>query len=121
MIVGGSDRTGESVSQELDVGHLILGDNLQVVVEFGIEAGSSKLLLGVVGKTFPVELVLEVLQGEGIVEDWMIVSKQTLDRQERDHLTVSISDGSSPLDGRSSAQASGGHQGNGSLGELHLE
>jgi len=55
------------------VGLLVLGDGLQVVVEGGVEAGGGELLLGVVGQTLAVELVLEVLQGECIVEDWSFV------------------------------------------------
>jgi len=69
----GEESTGESASQELDVGLLVLGDGLQVVVEGGVEAGGGELLLGVVGQTLAVELVLEVLQGERIVEDWSFV------------------------------------------------
>lgn len=52
------------------MGRLVLGDHLQVVVEGRVEAGGCELRLGVVGQTVAVELVLEVLQGEGIVEDW---------------------------------------------------
>jgi len=63
-------RTGNSTSQEFDVGHLIHGHSHQVLVERGVEPGRSELLLGVVGKTFAVEFVLEVLQGEGIVENF---------------------------------------------------
>ena len=48
---------------------LVLGDGLQVAVEGGVEAGSGELGLGVVGQTFAVELVLEVLQGESVVQD----------------------------------------------------
>ena len=50
------------------MGHLIGGDLLEVGVEGGVEPGGSEVSLGVVGKTFTVELVLEVLQGQGVVE-----------------------------------------------------
>lgn len=48
---------------------LVLGDDLQVVVEGGVETGGGELRLGVVGQTLTVEFVLEVLQGERIVKD----------------------------------------------------
>ena len=48
---------------------LIAGDRLEVVVESRTESGGGELSLGIVGKTFTVELVLEVLKSQGVVED----------------------------------------------------
>lgn len=44
-------------------------DLLEVLVEWIRKASSDKLGLGIVGKTLLVEFALEVLQGQGIVED----------------------------------------------------
>ena len=66
---GLSTSFGESSGQERNVGGLVRGDLLEVGVEVGIEPGSGEVGLGVVGKTLTVEFVLEVLQGQSIVED----------------------------------------------------
>lgn len=44
-------------------------DLLEVLVEWIRKASSDKLGLGIVGETLLVEFTLEVLQGQGIVED----------------------------------------------------
>lgn len=89
---GKGEHTGESASQELDVNLLVLGDGLQVVVEGGVEAGGGELLLGVVGQTLAVELVLKVLQGEGIVEDYLFTVSQgkLRNREEGNALSASV-------------------------------
>lgn len=53
---------------------LVAGDLLQVAVEGRVKAGRRELFLGEVGQTLAVELVLEVLQGQGVVEDvgWIV-------------------------------------------------
>lgn len=48
---------------------LVGADLLDVVVDGAVEAGSGKGSLVKLGKTVAVEGVLEVLQGQGIVED----------------------------------------------------
>ncbi|CCG85186.1 protein of unknown function [Taphrina deformans PYCC 5710] len=55
--------------EEVDVGRLVLGDLLQILVEGRIVPGGGKLSLGKVGQTLSVKGVLEVLQSEGVVED----------------------------------------------------
>lgn len=42
---------------------------MEVGVEWVGESGLDEVLLGVVGKTLTVELILEVLKGQGVVED----------------------------------------------------
>lgn len=65
----------ESGSEEGDVGGLIVGDLLEVGIEGGVKSSFGKVCLGVVGETFAVEFVLEVLESESIVQDanyvWM--------------------------------------------------
>lgn len=53
---------------------LVAGDLLQVAVEGRVKTGGCELFLGEVGQTLAVELVLEVLQGQGVVEDvgWIV-------------------------------------------------
>jgi hypothetical protein len=48
---------------------LIRSHLLHVRVELGVEPGGREVLLGEVRKTFTVEGVLEVLEGQGVVED----------------------------------------------------
>ena len=60
---------GECGGQEGNVRCLVRGDFLEVGVEGGVETSSGEVALGEVGETFTVEFVLEMLQGEGIVED----------------------------------------------------
>lgn len=55
--------------QEADMGALILGNGLQVGVKGGREASSFEVALGEFVQDFAVELVLQMLQGESIVED----------------------------------------------------
>lgn len=50
------------------MGLLIHGDLLEVGVERAVESGGSELLLGVVGEALTVKGILEMLQGQGIVE-----------------------------------------------------
>jgi hypothetical protein len=59
----------ESLGEERDMGGLIVGDFLEVGVEWVGETGLDEVLLGVVGKTLTVELVLELHEGQGVVED----------------------------------------------------
>jgi hypothetical protein len=66
---GRERRTLQCGADEADVSGLIERNLLQVVVEGRVKAGSSELCLGEVGKTFTVELVLKVLEGESILED----------------------------------------------------
>lgn len=47
---------------------LINGNLLEIGVEGAVESGSGELLLGVVGEALTVEGILEMLQGQGIVE-----------------------------------------------------
>ena len=68
-MAGSRELTGQGRSQEADVGGLVAGDGHQVLVEGVGEPGGDKVGLGVVGQTLAVELVLEVLQGQSIVED----------------------------------------------------
>lgn len=49
--------------------NLIAGDDLQVCIEGCIIPSRRKLLFGEIGQTFTVELVLEMLEGESIVEN----------------------------------------------------
>jgi len=55
------------------VSRFITGDSLDVVVEGGVVTSISEVLLGEVGETLKVELVLEMLKGESIVEDDTVV------------------------------------------------
>lgn len=48
----------------------VIVDLLEIVVEWIGKAGSDELGLGVVGKAFLVELALQILQGQGIIEDY---------------------------------------------------
>ena len=50
------------------MGHLIGRDLLEVGVERCVESNGGKVGLSIVGKTLTVEGVLEMLQGQGIVE-----------------------------------------------------
>lgn len=75
--VGGGEGVGalgdgcvlESAAEEGDVGGLVVGDLLQVGVEWVGETGCDEVGLGVVGKTLTVELVLEMLEGKSVVKD----------------------------------------------------
>ena len=64
-VAGSSEGTGD----ELDVGRLIERNTLEAVVGEGREAGSHEVIGGELGKAIAVEGVLEVLEGESIVED----------------------------------------------------
>ena len=66
---GGGAGAGEGGGQEGDVGGFVGGDFHQVLVEGVGETGGEEVGVGVVGETFTVELVLQVLEGESIVED----------------------------------------------------
>lgn len=55
------------------MGHLIVGDFLEVVVEQSFEAGLLKVFLAEHRESLLVEVVLEMFQSEGIVEDLAIV------------------------------------------------
>ena len=60
---------GEAGGQEGDVGSLVGGHFHQVLVEWVWETGGDEVGVGVVGETFTVELVLQVLEGESVIED----------------------------------------------------
>ena len=66
---GGRAGLGESGGQETDVGGFVRGDFLQVGVEGRVEARGRELGFREVLETFLVERVLEMLEGESIVED----------------------------------------------------
>lgn len=93
----------EGGGQEADVGGLVLGNLLDVAVEGGIEAGGGEVGLREALKTIAVELVLEVLKGQGVVQDIAIIDSRSL------------------LDRSGSGEASGGDERNGSLREMHYE
>lgn len=67
------DRSGTSTCQgcgkEVDVGLLVVGNLLKVLVEGAVEAGLGELLLSEVGQTLTVKGVFKMLEGEGVVED----------------------------------------------------
>lgn len=54
-------------------------DLLEIVVEWIRIAGSDELGLGEVGKAFLIELALQILQGQGIVEDYDKEACQPMD------------------------------------------
>ena len=64
---GGGAKSG---GQERNVGCLVRGDFHQIRVEGVGEASVDEVRLRVVGKTFTVELVFEVLESESIIEDF---------------------------------------------------
>ena len=68
-----SDWSGTSGSQtsreEVDVGLLVELDLLQVVEEAGLEAGLLEICLGELGDSLTVEGVLQVLEGQSVLED----------------------------------------------------
>lgn len=59
----------KAVLRKETLGGFVAGDVFQVVVEGVRECCFDVVSLGVVGETFAVELVLEVLEGESVVED----------------------------------------------------
>ena len=59
----------ERAGQESHVSALVLRDDLDVVVDISGESGLLEVINGEVGKTVTVELVLEVLKGQGIIEN----------------------------------------------------
>lgn len=61
--------TLETLGQEVDVSGLVAGNGLDVVVNLGVEASVLEVFLGVLGETLTIEGVLEVLQGQSILED----------------------------------------------------
>lgn len=60
---------GQGGGQEADVGHLVRGNFLQVFVEGRVEACVREVGLGEVVESFTVELVLQVLEGQRVLED----------------------------------------------------
>lgn len=78
--------------QEVDVGLLIAGNHLEVLVEVGlVEACSSKVLCGEVGKCLAVEGGLEVLKGQGVVQDsTAAVSQELIDIFNRCFLPINV-------------------------------
>ncbi len=68
-----SDRLGtsglERAGQESHVDGLVLGDDLDAVVDIRGETGPLEVINSEVGKTITVKFVLEVLKGQGVVED----------------------------------------------------
>jgi len=79
------------------VGGLVGGDGLQVLVEGVGETGSDEVGLGVVRKTLPVKLVLEVLKGKSVVEDvdYKVLARKP-DIRSKNH-TISDASGSLTL------------------------
>lgn len=68
-------HTLESSGQEVDVGKLVVGNGLQVLVEVGVvETGLSEVVGGEHVDTLVVESSLKVLQGQSVVEDGGIVN-----------------------------------------------
>lgn len=68
-------HTLQSSSQEVDVGELVVGNGLQVLVEVGVvETGLSEVVGGEHVDTLVVESSLKVLQGQSVVEDGGIVN-----------------------------------------------
>jgi hypothetical protein len=51
------------------VGSLVAADGLDALVGGRVVAGGDEVGLGEVGETLLVEVVLEVLEGQGVVED----------------------------------------------------
>ena len=79
LALSNGSRT-ESPSQEGDVGGFIAGNFLKVLIKRVRETSCDEVGLGIVGETFTVEFVLEVLEGEGVVEDVDIIdASSTLD------------------------------------------
>ncbi len=57
----------EGAGQESHMSFLIRGNDLDVVVNIGGETGLGEIVRGEVCKAFTVELVLKVLEGQGVV------------------------------------------------------
>ena len=51
------------------MGLLVRGNRLEIAVESRIETGFGEIGLRVVGETFTIKFVLEMLQSESVVED----------------------------------------------------
>lgn len=51
------------------MGSLVRGDLLEIAVEGRVVTGCCEVRLGEVGEGFPVELVLEMLEGQRVVEN----------------------------------------------------
>lgn len=64
---------GQSAGEERDVGLLVEGDLLEVGVEDVVVSSGGEVSLGELGETLLVEGVLEVLKGQGVVEDDTVV------------------------------------------------
>lgn len=62
-------HTLQSGGEEADMGRLVAGNLLQGGIEGRVETSRGKLVLGEVGQTLTVELILEVFEGQSIVED----------------------------------------------------
>jgi hypothetical protein len=77
------------------VGGFVVGDLFRVVVEGVRECCFDAVSLGVIGETFAVELVLEVLEGESVVED----ANSKMSGQGR-QLSTENGISATPLDGR---------------------
>lgn len=70
MTVQGVGRfTSQSGGEKVDVIRLILANLLEIGVEGRVVAGTGKVLLRELRKTTTIEVVLEMLKGQGIVED----------------------------------------------------
>lgn len=63
------ELTLEALGQEVDVGGLVAGNGLDVVVDLGVEAGALEVLLRVLLEALAVEGVLEMLKGQSILEN----------------------------------------------------
>jgi hypothetical protein len=69
LLDGDGAGGGQGRGQERDVGSLIAADGLDALVGGRVVAGGDEVCLGEVGETLLVEVVLEVLEGQGVVED----------------------------------------------------
>jgi hypothetical protein len=69
LLDGDGAGGGQGGGEERDVGRLIAADGLDAVVDGRVVAGGGEVGLGEVGETLLVEVVLEVLEGQGVVED----------------------------------------------------
>jgi hypothetical protein len=69
LLDGDGAGGGQGRGQEGDVGRLVAADGLDAVVDGRVVAGGGEVGLGEVGETLLVEVVLEVLEGQGVVED----------------------------------------------------
>ena len=78
---GGDSCSCKSAGDEADVGLFVEVDLLQVFIERIFKTSSNELRLGVIGETLLIEFALEILQRQGIVENYeqqAVVSKASM-------------------------------------------